>query len=131
MSDSDFHAKLTDQTADQVYFALAMFPYPSGAGLHVGHAENFTYVDIMSRFQRMQGKTVVNPIGRDAFGLPTENYALKQGKPAHIVTQENINNFIAQCKMLDISYDRDREINTSSPEYYKRTQWIFCKLFEA
>lgn len=131
MSDSDFHAKLTDQTADQVYFALAMFPYPSGAGLHVGHAENFSYVDIMARFQRMQGKTVINPIGRDAFGLPTENYALKQGKPAHIVTQENINNFIAQCKMLDISYDRDREINTSSPEYYKRTQWIFCKLFEA
>ena len=107
-----------------------MFPYPSGAGLHVGHAENFIYVDVMARFQKMQGKHVINPIGRDAFGLPTENYALKQGKPAHIVTQENIDNFIAQCKLLDLDLDREREINTSQASYYKWTQWIFAKLFE-
>jgi leucyl-tRNA synthetase len=130
MSDSQFHSNIQGKTADQIYFALAMFPYPSGAGLHVGHAENYIYVDIISRYQRMQGKTVITTIWRDAFGLPTENYALKQGKPAHIVTQENIDNFIAQCKMLDLSYDRDREINTSHTKYYKWTQWIFIKLFE-
>lgn len=126
-----YKADLTKATKEKTYYALAMFPYPSGAWLHVGHGTNFTANDIIARFKRMQWYTVINPIGWDSFGLPTENYAMKLGKPASDVTAENIANYKKQCAMMDWSYDWDREVATSSPEYYKWTQWIFQQLFKA
>jgi leucyl-tRNA synthetase len=108
-----------------------MFPYPSGATMHVGHASNYIPVDVMVRQLRMKGHKVINPIGRDSFGLPTENFAIKQGRSAHEVTKENIAKFKEQLHKMDMDYDRDREFATSDPEYYKRTQWVFLKLFEA
>jgi hypothetical protein len=107
-----------------------MFPYPSGAGLHVGHVENYTATDIYSRFKRMQGFNVLHPIGWDAFGLPAENFAIKNGTHPNVSTHENIKNFIEQIKSLGISYDWSREIDTSSPEYYKWTQWFFFFLYK-
>ena len=126
-----FAVDLTDVPKEKIYYSLAMFPYPSGAWLHVWHAMNFTANDIIARYKRMQWYSVINPIGWDSFGLPTEWYAMKVGKPAAEVTEENIANFIKQCELMDRSYDRDREFATSSPEYYKRTQWIFQQLFKA
>lgn len=125
-----FKVDLTNTPASEIYYTLAMFPYPSGAGLHVGHAMNFIACDIVARFQRMQGKKVLNPMGFDSFGLPTENYAMKQGKPASEVTQENIENFIRQLGSMDLSIDRDRMFATSDPSYYKQTQWIFSQLYK-
>lgn len=131
LMNNPFKVDLTNTPASEIYYTLAMFPYPSGAGLHVGHAMNFIACDIVARFQRMQGKKVLNPMGFDSFGLPTENYAMKQGKPASEVTQENIENFIRQLGSMDLSIDRDRMFATSDPSYYKRTQWIFSKLYKA
>ncbi|HMT00836.1 MAG TPA: leucine--tRNA ligase [Candidatus Absconditabacterales bacterium] len=116
--------------AKKTFYCLNMFPYPSGVGLHVGHASNYIINDIIARFKRMQGYEVINPIGWDSFGLPTENFAIKQGKPAHQVTSENIENFKRQMNKMELSYDREREVTTSNPDYYKRTQRIFTKLFE-
>ncbi len=112
------------------YYALDMFPYPSGAGLHVGHPEGYTATDIIARYKRMNGYEVLHPMGWDSFGLPAENYAIKVGTAPGITTADNIKNFRRQIKSLGFSYDWDREITTSSPEYYKWTQWIFIKLYE-
>lgn len=112
------------------FYALDMFPYPSGAGLHVGHPEGYTATDILSRMKRMQGYDVLHPMGWDAFGLPAEQYALDTGNDPAIFTEENINNFRRQIQSLGFSYDWDREINTTDPNYYKWTQWIFLKLYE-
>jgi len=112
------------------FYCLDMFPYPSGAGLHVGHVENYTATDIYSRFKRMNGLNVLHPIGWDAFGLPAENFAIKQGVHPDKSTHDNIKNFIKQIKSIGISYDWSREIDTSSPEYYKWTQWFFLFLYK-
>ncbi len=112
------------------FYALDMFPYPSGAGLHVGHPEGYTATDILSRMKRMQGYNVLHPMGWDAFGLPAEQYALDTGNDPAEFTQHNIETFKRQIQELGFSYDWDREINTTDPHYYKWTQWIFLKLFE-
>ena len=115
---------------DNVYYALTMFPYPSGVGLHCGHASVFTVNDVIARFKRMQGMTVFNPFGFDAFGLPTENYAMKVGKQARIVTDENKEHFMKQVKALQMSFDYERIIDTSTPSYYHWTQWLFQELYK-
>ena len=112
------------------YYVLDMFPYPSGSGLHVGHVEGYTATDIMARFKKAQGFEVLHPMGWDAFGLPAEQYALKTGTHPRITTEENVETFKSQLKALGFAYDWDREINTTDPDYYKWTQWIFLKLYE-
>ena len=107
-----------------------MFPYPSGAGLHVGHVRNFTIVDVLTRFYRQQGLNVMRPFGYDTFGLPAENYAIKTGRSPKDVTAENVANFRKQAKRLGYAIDWSREINTSDPEYYKWTQWCFLQLYK-
>ncbi|MED3322140.1 leucine--tRNA ligase [Bacillus thuringiensis] len=119
-----------DETEKPKFYALDMFPYPSGAGLHVGHPEGYTATDILSRMKRMQGYNVLHPMGWDAFGLPAEQYALDTGNSPAEFTEININTFRNQIKALGFSYDWDREVNTTDPNYYKWTQWIFLKLFE-
>lgn len=121
----------TTEDADKLnFYALDMFPYPSGSGLHVGHPEGYTATDIISRMKRMQGFNVLHPIGWDAFGLPAEQYAIDTGNDPAEFTAHNIENFTRQIKSLGFSYDWDREINTTDPSYYKWTQWIFTKLYE-
>lgn len=112
------------------FYALDMFPYPSGQGLHVGHPEGYTATDILSRVKRSQGYNVLHPMGWDAFGLPAEQYALDTGNDPAEFTQKNIETFRRQINSLGFSYDWNREVNTTDPEYYKWTQWIFTKLFE-
>lgn len=112
------------------YYVLDMFPYPSGDGLHVGHVENFTATDIYARFKRFQGYEVLHPMGWDAFGLPAENFAIKTGIHPDQRTKESIKNFTRQIKAIGLSYDWDRELNTSSPEYYRWTQWMFLFLYK-
>lgn len=119
-----------DETEKPKFYALDMFPYPSGAGLHVGHPEGYTATDILSRMKRMQGYNVLHPMGWDAFGLPAEQYALDTGNSPAEFTEQNINTFRNQIKSLGFSYDWDREVNTTDPGYYKWTQWIFLKLYE-
>ena len=123
-----FEAK--DDYSMPKYYALIEFPYPSGEGLHVGHPRSNTALDIIARKRRMEGYNVLFPIGYDAFGLPTENYAIKTGLHPQRVTEANIAKFRGQLKRLGFSFDWSREINTSDPEYYRWTQWIFLKLFE-
>ena len=121
----------TDTNSDKPkFYALDMFPYPSGAGLHVGHPEGYTATDILSRMKRMQGYEVLHPMGWDAFGLPAEQYAIDTGNDPKEFTEKNIQTFKRQIKSLGFSYDWDREINTTDPSYYKWTQWIFKKLYE-
>ncbi|MGD6849879.1 leucine--tRNA ligase [Rossellomorea aquimaris] len=122
--------KATEDEGKDNFYALDMFPYPSGAGLHVGHPEGFTATDILSRMKRMQGYNVLHPMGWDAFGLPAEQYALDTGNDPAEFTQKNIDTFRRQIKALGFSYDWDREVNTTDPGYYKWTQWIFTKLYE-
>ena len=124
-----FAAVDCDKTREPVY-VLDMFPYPSGAGLHVGHPEGYTATDIYSRFKRMQGFNVLHPMGWDAFGLPAENYAIKTGTHPRQCTDKNIHRFREQIKALGFSYDWDREIDTTDPNYYKWTQWIFLQLYK-
>ena len=112
------------------FYALDMFPYPSGAGLHVGHPEGYTATDIMSRYKRMQGYNVLHPMAWDAFGLPAEQYAIDTGQHPREFTVKNIDNFRRQIKSLGFSYDWDREFSTTDPEYYKWTQWIFIQLYK-
>src|SRR6185437_9628645 len=119
-----------DDSAKPKYYQLETFPYPSAAGLHMGHPKGFTAEDIHARYMRMKGKEVLYTIGWDAFGLPTENYAIKAGKSPKQVAAESIENFRRQVQFLGFSYDWDREINTSSPEYYKWTQWLFLQLYK-
>ena len=111
-------------------YVLDMFPYPSGAGLHVGHPEGYTATDIYSRFQRMRGCNVLHPMGWDAFGLPAEQYAIETGTHPRITTDENVRTFKRQIQSFGFSYDWDREINTTSPDYYRWTQWIFLQLYK-
>ncbi len=121
----------TDVTSEKKkIYALDMFPYPSGSGLHVGHPEGYTATDIISRMRRMQGYEVLHPMGWDAFGLPAEQYALDTGNSPAEFTEKNIATFKRQIQELGFSYDWDREINTTDPAYYKWTQWIFTKLYE-
>ena len=121
----------TDDYTKPKYYALVEFPYPSGQGLHVGHPRPYTALDIVARKRRMQGYNVLYPMGWDAFGLPTENYAIKNHIHPKIVTKSNVHHFKDQLQSLGYSFDWDREINTTDPEYYKWTQWIFLKLFKA
>jgi leucyl-tRNA synthetase len=111
------------------YYILDMFPYPSGAGLHVGHPEGYTATDIVSRYKRMKGFNVLHPMGWDAFGLPAEQYAIQTGTHPAVTTNKNCDNFRAQIKNLGLGYDWDREINTTDPKYFKWTQWIFIRLY--
>ena len=121
----------TNDFSKPKYYALVEFPYPSGQGLHVGHPRPYTALDIVARKRRMQGYNVLYPMGWDAFGLPTENYAIKNKIHPKIVTKNNVAHFKAQLKSLGYSFDWDREVNTTDPSYYKWTQWIFLKLFKA
>ncbi|MCI7130132.1 MAG: leucine--tRNA ligase [Lachnospiraceae bacterium] len=121
----------TDDYSKPKYYALVEFPYPSGQGLHVGHPRPYTALDIVARKRRMQGYNVLYPMGWDAFGLPTENYAIKNKIHPRIVTEQNVARFKGQLHSLGYSFDWDREINTTDPNYYKWTQWIFLKLFKA
>ena len=122
-----FHTDLHDFSKPK-YYVLDMFPYPSGAGLHVGHPEGYTATDVLARMKRMQGFNVLHPMGFDSFGLPAEQYAIKTGNNPATFTQKNIENFIKQLKMLGLSYDWDNTISTCDPSYYKWTQWIFKQL---
>ena len=116
--------------AGEKFYCLDMFPYPSGAGLHVGHPEGYTATDILCRYKRMKGFNVLHPIGWDAFGLPAEQYAVETGTHPAITTKKNIDRFRSQIQALGFSYDWDREVDTTDPKYYKWTQWIFEKLYE-
>ncbi len=122
--------RAVDNSTKPKYYILDMFPYPSGQGLHVGHPEGYTASDIIARYKRMNGFNVLHPIGWDAFGLPAEQYAIKTGTHPRITTEANIKNFKRQIKSLGFSYDWDREINTTDPNYYKWTQWIFLQLYK-
>lgn len=122
--------KTPDDSAKPKYYILDMFPYPSGAGLHVGHPEGYTATDILARYKRMRGFNVLHPMGWDAFGLPAEQYAIQTGTHPRVTTQNNIATFRRQIKMLGFSYDWDREVDTTDPNYFKWTQWIFLVLFD-
>jgi leucyl-tRNA synthetase len=119
-----------DASKKPKYYCLIEFPYPSGEGLHVGHVRSYTALDVIARKKRLEGFNVLYPIGWDAFGLPTENFAIKTGKHPTIITKENVKIFKKQIKSLGISFDWSREINTTAPDYYKWTQWIFLQLFK-
>ena len=119
-----------DDTSLEKFYALIEFPYPSGKGLHVGHPRSYTAFDCIARKKRMQGYNVLFPIGWDAFGLPTENFAIKNNIHPAVVTKNNVDNFRKQLQQLGFSFDYSREVNTTDPAYYKWTQWIFIKLFE-
>jgi len=122
--------KAVDFSDKPKYYVLDMYPYPSGAGLHVGHPEGYIATDIVARYKRKKGFNVLHPMGWDAFGLPAENYALETGTHPKITTENNINTFRRQIKSFGFSYDWDREINTTDPKYYKWTQWIFLQLYK-
>ena len=124
----------TFRTADAIddrpkYYVLVMFPYPSGSGLHVGHPESYVAADILARYKRARGFRVLHPMGWDAFGLPAEQYAVQTGVHPRVTTRQNVDNFRRQVRMLGLSYDWDREVNTTEPNYYRWTQWIFLRLF--
>lgn len=120
----------SEEATKPKYYALCMFPYPSAAGLHVGHPESYTAVDIIARYKHHQGYNVLNPIGWDAFGLPAENYAIKVGIPPWQTTADSIANFRRQIKSFGFAYDWSREVNTSDPEYYQWTQWMFLQMYK-
>ncbi|MFD0958598.1 leucine--tRNA ligase [Paenibacillus chungangensis] len=122
--------KTSEESGKPKFYALDMFPYPSGAGLHVGHPEGYTATDILSRYKRMKGYNVLHPMGWDAFGLPAEQHALDTGQHPRDITFKNIDNFRRQIKSLGFSYDWDREFSTTDPDYYKWTQWIFIQLYK-
>lgn len=122
--------KTPTDTTKPKFYVLDMFPYPSGSGLHVGHPEGYTATDIIARYKRMKGFNVLHPMGWDAFGLPAEQYAVKTGTHPKITTEKNINRFREQLQAIGFSYDWDREVNTTDPNYYKWTQWIFLQLFK-
>ncbi len=124
-----FEAKDNDKKRKKIYI-LDMFPYPSGEGLHVGHIKGYTATDVLARYYRMKGYNVLHPMGWDAFGLPAENYALKVKKPPQVAVKRNIKKFKKQCQEMGFSYDWKREINTTDPNYYKWTQWIFLQMFK-
>lgn len=123
--------KVVEDESKPKYYILDMFPYPSGSGLHVGHPEGYTATDIITRYKRMNGFNVLHPMGWDAFGLPAERYAMQTGIHPRITTQQNISTFKRQIKMLGLSYDWSREIDTTDPKYYKWTQWIFLQIYNS
>ncbi|MFC2131067.1 leucine--tRNA ligase [Bacteroidota bacterium] len=123
--------KVTEDKSKPKYYVLDMFPYPSGAGLHIGHPEGYTATDILTRFKKMKGFNVLHPMGFDAFGLPTERYSMETGIHPAEATAKNIKNFKRQLKMLGLGYDWSREINTTSPDYYKWTQWMFLLIYNS
>lgn len=123
--------KVHDESDKPKFYCLAQFPYPSGAGLHMGHVATYTYTDAIARFKKHQGYEVLHPMGWDAFGLPTENHAIKEGVHPSVITKKNVDNFRKQLDSLGFSYDWEREINTSNPDYFKWTQWIWKRLHEA
>jgi leucyl-tRNA synthetase len=128
---SNMNYKAQDLLEDkEKFYQLVEFPYPSGPGMHIGHTRNYSMADSVVRLRRMMGQNVLFPMGWDAFGLPTENYALKVKRPPQEITKENIDNFRKQLKSLGLSFDWDREVNTTDPDYYKWTQWIFLKMYE-
>src|SRR4051812_38903408 len=118
-----------DHSRPKLYI-LDMFPYPSGAGLHVGHPEGYTATDILCRYRRMKGFEVLHPMGWDAFGLPAEQHAINTGEAPAVNTRRNVDNFRRQIQSLGFSYDWDREIDTTDPDYFRWTQWIFLVLFD-
>src|SRR5438552_8735571 len=121
----------TPDTSDKPkFYILDMFPYPSGSGLHVGHPEGYTATDILARYRRMCGFNVLHPMGWDAFGLPAEQYAISTGTHPRVTTAKNIETFRRQLKMLGFSYDWEREVDTTDPDYVRWTQWIFLMLYE-
>lgn len=122
--------KTKDFSKKPKFYVLDFFPYISGEGLHVGHTKGYSATDTVSRMKIMQGFNILHPMGWDAFGLPTENYAIKHKINPRVATEKNITNFRKQLKKLGATYDWDREINTTNPEFYKWTQWIFLKIFE-
>ncbi|HXE42952.1 MAG TPA: class I tRNA ligase family protein, partial [Candidatus Baltobacteraceae bacterium] len=122
---------VASRKAPQKFYILDMFPYPSGAGLHVGHPEGYTATDILARYKRAQGFNVLHPMGWDAFGLPAEQYAVKTGQHPRKTTEENIATFKRQIQSLGFSYDWSRELATTDPDYFKWTQWIFLKLYNS
>src|ERR1700731_2093061 len=122
--------KVNNISSKPKFYALDMFPYPSGAGLHVGHPEGYTATDILARYKRMRGFNVLHPMGWDAFGLPAEQHAIKTGTHPRLTTESNINTFRRQIQMLGFSYDWDREVDTTDPDYFRWTQWIFLVLFD-
>src|SRR5664279_534726 len=122
--------RTTFDPARPKFYALDMFPYPCGSGLHVGHCEGYTATDIISRFKRSQGWDVLHPMGWDAFGLPAENYAIKHGIHPQVITAQSIANFRRQIDSVGFAYDWEREVNTTDPAYVKWTQWIFIQLFK-
>src|SRR5216110_4073751 len=120
-----------DSSDKPKFYVVDMFPYPSGAGLHVGHPEGYTATDIIARYKRLRGFNVLHPMGWDAFGLPAEQYAIKSGQHPAITTRENVAKFKNQLKRIGFSYDWQREINTTDPRYYKWTQWIFLQIYNS
>lgn len=122
--------RASDTSKAKKFYPLVEFPFPSGAGLHTGHVRSYTAMDVIARKRRMMGQNVLYPIGWDAFGLPTENFAIKTGKQPKLVTKENTDNFRQQLKALGLSFDWSREVNTTDPEYYKWTQWIFLQMYK-
>lgn len=128
-ADADLFAA-KDNSDKPKFYGLVEFPYPSGAGMHVGHIKAYSGLEVVSRKRRMQGYNVLFPIGFDAFGLPAENYAIKTNTHPRIVTDQNIERFSNQMKRMGFSFDWDRVIDTTQEDYYKWTQWIFLKLFE-
>ena len=129
--DENHTFRTDDATGKPKLYVLDMYPYPSGAGLHVGHPEGYTATDIICRYKRMNGFNVLHPMGWDAFGLPAERYAMQTNIHPRVTTEENINTFRRQIKMIGLSYDWDREVNTTDPNYYKWTQWIFLKIYDS
>ena len=122
--------KTLDDQSKPKYYILDMFPYPSGDGLHVGHPEGYTATDILARYKRMNGFNVLHPMGWDAFGLPAEQHAIKTGTHPQETTEKNVARFRKQIQSIGLSYDWDREVDTTDPKYYKWTQWIFLQLFK-
>ncbi len=131
----EWESRGTNLVSDDInkpkYYVLDMFPYPSGAGLHIGHPEGYTATDIVTRYKKMCGYNVLHPMGFDAFGLPTERYSMQTGIHPAIATKHNIENFVRQLKMLGLGYDWSREINTTEPDYYKWTQWMFLLIYNS
>ena len=123
--------KISNESSKPKYYVLDMFPYPSGAGLHVGHPLGYIASDILARFKRIKGFNVLHPMGFDAFGLPAEQYALEHGIHPAVSTADNINNFKRQLGNIGFSYDWSREVQTCDPTYYRWTQWIFLQIFDS
>ena len=123
--------KVENHSSKPKYYVLDMFPYPSGAGLHVGHPLGYIASDIVSRYKRLKGFNVLHPMGFDAFGLPAEQYAIQTGQHPRVTTEKNITTYIDQLSKIGFSYDWDRKVETCDPKYYKWTQWIFMQLFNS